>query len=480
MSDSSPHTRCADCGRLVPDAETAQCAEAARAVAELNAQAYARTGRQRLCYTHSYGCQQNVADGERLNGMLAEMGFGFTDCLDEADLILFNTCAVREHAENRVYGNLGALVHYKRRKPGLIVGVCGCMPQQETAAARIKKSFPFVDLVFGTQVLHRLPILLYTHMTEHIRVFDLSEPSVVAEGLPVRRDGTLKAWVPIMYGCDNFCAYCIVPYVRGRERSRSAGTVLDEVRALTAQGYKEITLLGQNVNSYGKGGELDFTGLLYAVNALEGDFRVRFMTSHPKDATPRLFDAIAACDKVCNHVHLPVQSGSDRVLREMNRRYTAEQYLALIDYARRVMPDVTFTSDILVGFPGETREDFEQTLALVRRVRYDALFTFLYSKRPGTAAADLPDPVSAEEKGRWFRELLAVQNDIGEAIYRGYVGRTLRVLFDGPGKTPGTVAGRTEGNTIVEAAGGPEWIGRFAWVRIDRAMNWAVEGQIIV
>ncbi len=479
MFDSPSQTGCADCGRLVPDEETTQCAEAARAVAAWNAREYERTGRQRLCYTHSYGCQQNVADGERLNGMLAEMGFGFTDSLDEADLILFNTCAVREHAENRVYGNLGALVHYKRRKPELIVGVCGCMPQQETAAARIKKSFPFVDLVFGTQVLHRLPVLLYTHLTQKTRVFDLSEPSVVAEGLPVRRDGTLKAWVPIMYGCDNFCSYCIVPYVRGRERSRSSEAVLDEVRALAAQGYKEITLLGQNVNSYGKGGEMDFTDLLYAVNALEGDFRVRFMTSHPKDATPRLFDAIAACDKVCNHIHLPVQCGSDRILREMNRRYTAAQYLALIEYARRVIPGVTFTSDILVGFPGETREDFEQTLELVRQVRYDALFTFLYSKRPGTVAAGLPDPVSDEEKGGWFRELLAVQSGIGEEIYRGSVGRPVRVLFDGAGKTPGTVAGRTEGNTIVEAAGGPEWIGRFAQVRIDRAMNWAVEGRIV-
>ena len=434
---------------VVAPEEAEACRRASAEAAALLADESVRTGKTRLAYVRSYGCQQNVADGERLKGMLEAMGFRITDVPEEADLILFNTCAVREHAENRVFGNVGALVHQKRRNPGLIVGVCGCMPQQPQVAERLRKRYPFVDLIFGTQVLHRLPILLLEQMRSHTRVVDISEQNTIADDLPVHRDGSLKAWLPIMYGCDNFCSYCVVPLVRGRERSRAPESVLREAEQLIAEGYKEITLLGQNVNSY------------------------------PKDCTERLLDVMANGEHICRQLHLPVQSGSDRVLREMNRHYDTARYLSLIDYARRVMPDLAFSSDIIVGFPGETRADFDMTLDLIRRVRYNALYTFIYSPREGTRAASMPDPVSAEEKGVWFRKLLDVQNEIGEEIHRSYIGRRLRVLWEGPGKAEGTVSGRTEGGTIVEAPGDPAALtGRFSFVRVTRAMNWAVAGEL--
>lgn len=369
-----------------------------------------------LALVHSFGCQQNSSDTEKLKGMLARMGYGFTDRPEEARLVLFNTCAVRENAEDRVLGNVGALKAYKAANPELIIALCGCMMQQPHMAEKVKKSYPYVDLVFGTHVAHMFPELLYTCLSEGKRVFNLSEESApMAEGLPVLRDNDLKAWLPIMNGCDNFCSYCIVPYVRGREKSRPSKEIIREATELVAAGYKEITLLGQNVNSYGKGLEeqINFAGLLHQVNAIPGDFRIRFMTSHPKDCTHELIDAIAACKKVCNHIHLPVQCGNNRVLREMNRHYTVEEYLELAAYAHQKMPDVTFTSDIIVGFPGESYEEFQDTLELVRKMRFSALYTFIYSRRSGTRAAQMPDPVSGRRRGAGSRSSLTSRKKSG-------------------------------------------------------------------
>jgi len=359
-----------------------------------------------IAYTRSYGCRANVSDGEKINGMLAEMGYGFCNTPDGADFILLNTCAIRENAENRVFGNVGALIHEKRRNPDLFVAVCGCMVQQEHIAQKLYKTFPFVNLIFGTNALPRLPELLYNAIIEKKRITDLSGENAVVENLPIKRGDSEKADVPIMYGCDNFCAYCVVPYVRGRERSRKPEDVLNEIKSVAENGYKEIMLLGQNVNSYGKEYGVTFAQLLREIVKIDGDFTISYMTSHPKDLTRELIDVIAENPRISRRLHLPIQSGSDRVLALMNRGYTAEQYRGIIAYARRKIPNLTVTTDIIVGFPGETREDFEQTLALVREIGFDSAYTFIYSKREGTKAADLPDPIPPDEKKRWFAELL--------------------------------------------------------------------------
>lgn len=432
-------------------------------------------------HVHTFGCQQNVSDGEKIKGMLAEMGFGFSETPEGADVIIFNTCAVRENAEDRVFGNLGALKHEKRRNPNVIIGVCGCMVQQEHIVSKIKRSFPHVDLVFGTNALHMLPELMYRQMTEGKREFRVPEgDGVIAEGLPIRRESPLKASIPIMYGCNNFCTYCIVPYVRGRERSRRTEDILSEARAAVQGGAKELLLLGQNVNSYGKELKTSFPELLRAVNAIDGEFRICYMSSHPKDATRELIDTIAECGKVTRHFHLPVQSGSSRVLGLMNRHYTREDYLEIVRYIRERIPDAALTSDIIVGFPGETAEDFAETLSLIREVRFDSLYTFIYSPRKGTKAAAMPDPVSAEEKGAWFRELLDVQGEIGRDIYEKYVGRTFRVLCEGEGRTdPNLLTGKTPQDVIVDFDGDGSLIGEFVDVKIERAYQWALIGKVI-
>ncbi len=454
----------------------------ARRVFDINDDYFHKTGKQRLALTHSYGCQQNVSDGEKLDGQLARMGYGFTDNPDEADIIIYNTCAVREHAEDRVFGNVGALKHNKRRNPDMIIGVCGCMMQQEHVAEKIRRHYPYVDLVFGTYAAHKLPELVFTCMTDGRRVVDITEQEgYLPEGLPVRRSGTLKAWLPVMYGCNNFCSYCVVPYVRGRERSRESSAVLEEARQLISQGYKEITLLGQNVNSYGRGsaGELTFAELLRKVNAIDGDFRIRFMTSHPKDATKELFLAIADCEKVERHIHLPVQCASDRILKEMNRGYTAAQYLEKVRMAREIITDVSFTSDIIVGFPGETYEDFKQTLALVETVRYDALFTFIYSKRARTRAETMDDPIPYKQKSEWFSELLQLQSEIGKGRYREQVGKTVRVLCEGQGRTgEGYLTGKTEHAIACEVMAPPEYTGRFVTAVVTDVQNWSLIGKL--
>ena len=446
-------------------------------VAQLNAQ----RDEPPIAHVHSFGCQQNVSDGEKIKGMLAEMGYGFSGDTDGADLVLFNTCAVRENAEDRVFGNLGALKHNKRRKPDMLIGVCGCMVQQEHITERIQKSFPYVDMVFGTHVLHTLPQLIYETLTTRKRHISIPESDgVIAEGIPIRRESALKVSIPIMYGCNNFCTYCIVPYVRGRERSRAFDDVVAEARQAVENGAKELLLLGQNVNSYGKEIGTNFAELLRAINAIDGEFRICYMSSHPKDATPELIDAIASCEKVTRHFHLPVQSGSDRILKLMNRHYTREDYLKLVRYVRERVPDAALTSDIIVGFPGETYEDFQDTLSLIREVKYDSLYTFIYSPRKGTKAAEMPDPISAEEKGRWFRELLDVQQESGCNVYSGYIGKTMRVLCEGPGRTrDGCLTGKTQQNVIVDFDGDRSLIGSFVDVEITDALNWALLGKIV-
>ncbi len=436
----------------------------------------AETGEIRRAWVDCYGCQQNEADAEVLRGELREMGYAPAERAEDADVVLINTCAVREHAEARELGNIGALVHVKRRRPGMVIGVCGCMTQQAHMAEKLKKSFPYVDLVFGTHAVWKLPELLWHALNDGKRVFDTeNSEGRIAEGLPVERRDRERARVSIMYGCNNFCTYCIVPYVRGRERSRAPEAILQEVRGLIADGCRDITLLGQNVNSYDGG--IRFPELLRRIDALDGDFIVRFMTSHPKDASRELIDTIAASRHISHGLHLPVQSGSDRILRAMNRRYTTAQYLALVDYAREKIPDLVITSDIIVGFPGETEEDFQGTLDLVERVRYDSLFTFLYSRRVGTPAAGMEDAASPEEKQARFDRLLALQNRISQEKHNEYVGKTLTLRLDGGPRSAGyDFSARTAGGRLVHIRAPRELAGKRARVRIERASTYALFG----
>ena len=434
-----------------------------------------------MAYVHSFGCQQNVNDGEKICGVLQDVGFGLTDTLEQADLILFNTCAVREHAEQRVFGNVGALKQLKARNPKLVIGVCGCMAQQPRIVDKLRRSYPYVDLVFGVDGIDRLPAMLAERFRKGRRY--LEEPrtrNAVVEDLPIRRDSGFRAWLPIMYGCDNFCTYCIVPYVRGRERSREPDAILAEFRSLVQAGYKEITLLGQNVNSYGKGLEnpIDFADLLDLLCRVPGDYQIRFMTSHPKDASPKLIDTIAAQPNICKHIHLPVQCGSDRLLKLMNRHYTVAQYRQLIDYARAKIPGVTFSSDIIVGFPGETEEDFLGTLDLVEGVGYMQLFTFIYSRREGTPAADMEDPTPRAEKTARMERLLKVQERHSHAAVAALVGRTVRVLVEGAGRTPGTLNGRLDNNLVVEFPAPESRIGQWARVELTGARAAMLTGRL--
>ena len=432
-------------------------------------------------FVHTYGCQGNVSDGERLEGMLEEMGYCLTDTLEEADLVLYNTCAIREHAEDRVFGNVGALKNMKLAKKEMKILICGCMMQQEHVAQRIKKSYPFVDIVFGTHVIHRLPEFLYRNLSTGKKVYELPESDgVIAEELPVHRDSNFKAWLPVMYGCNNFCSYCVVPYVRGRERSRDPEIIISEARELIKQGYKDITLLGQNVNSYGKYPDFgcNFATLLRRINEIEGDFTIRFMTSHPKDCTFELLDTMAECKKVAKHLHLPFQSGSNRVLDEMNRRYTREKYLELLEYAYSVMPDLSVTTDVIVGFPGETYEEFLETVSLVEKAKFTSMYTFIFSSREGTKASKMPDPISREEKGKWFKELLDVQEKIAAERTASMVGKTYRVLCESVSKG-GLIEGRTEGNIIIEFPASTDVIGSFRNVSVTESITWILRGKLI-
>ena len=430
-------------------------------------------GEPKAC-VNTFGCQQNVSDSEHYKGMLTAMGYTITENPEEADFVLFNTCAVREHAEDRVYGNIGTMKRIKAGRKNMIIAVCGCMAQQQRVADIIKKSYPYVDLVFGTQVIHKLPEFIYKRLSGGRRIFENStDITDIVEGIPVVRDKTVRGWLPIMYGCNNFCTYCIVPYVRGRERSRESTEIIAEAKGMIESGIKDITLLGQNVNSYGKTlkEDINFSELLRRINAIEGDFRIRFMTSHPKDCTEELLNTMAECEKVCHQLHLPVQSGNSRVLKEMNRHYGREKYLSLIKKAKELMPDITLTSDIIVGFPGETYEDFSDTVSLIKEVEYNSLFTFIYSKRPGTPAEKMPDNVSRAEKGEWFDELLNVQDEIGRRKQLEMVGKTFRVLCEGETEENGIYFGATEGNINVHFKADENVIGKFVNIKITEVKN---------
>lgn len=429
-------------------------------------------------YIDTYGCQQNEADSERMMGMLREMGYTRQNEAEGADVIVINTCAVREHAEQRVFGNVGALTHVKRRHPEQKIFLTGCMAGQPEVVARLKKSYPHVDGVLTSHAQWRLPEILHRALTEKKRQFVTPETGNIVEGLPVERMGGLKGWVSIMYGCNNFCTYCIVPYVRGRERSRQPEDIRREVAEMIAQGYKDITLLGQNVNSYGKDLDLevDFADLLKMLSELPGDFVLRFMTSHPKDASRKLFDTMASSPKIAKHIHLPFQAGNDRILKEMNRRYTAQQYLSLVEYARQVMPEIVLTSDVIVGFPGETDQEFEDTLKLVETVGFDALFTFIFSPREGTPAAKMPDPFTRQEKQARFDRLLELQNRISQEKHNAYVGRNFRVLVDGADGE--YLTARTDGGRLVRLKGDEGKIGTFQYVTITGNTTWSLVGEI--
>ena len=430
-------------------------------------------------YVETYGCQQNEADSERIRGMLAQCGYSMCDEAEGADVVVMNTCAIRENANQRVFGNLGALTHTKRRHPAQKIFLCGCMAGQEVVSTRIKNSFHHVDGVFSTHHFWQFPEILYKVLTTGKRQFYIAdEAGSIAEGLPVLRSNDLKAWVSIMYGCNNFCTYCIVPYVRGRERSRRPEDILAECRQLVAAGIKEITLLGQNVNSYGKDLDcgVDFADLLARIAQIEGDFLIRFMTSHPRDASAKLFDTMAKYDKIAKQLHLPFQSGSSRVLKAMNRHYDRETYLEKVRYAKTVMPTLVLTSDVIVGFPGETAEEFEETITLIQQVRYDALFTFIFSPRPGTPAAKMEDPTPKEEKSRRFDRLCDVQNHISEQIHAGYAGRTFRCLVDGTDKD--LLTARTEGGRLVRFAGEKSLIGTYQNITITGHNTWSLTGQL--
>ena len=430
-------------------------------------------------YVETYGCQQNEADSEKLRGYLAQAGYGIVQEAEGADVVIMNTCAIREHAEQRVFGNLGALTHTKRRHPEQKIFLCGCMAGETKVSDRIKKSFPHVNGVFSTHHLWQFPEILWNVLSRGKRQFYVEdEPGSIAEGIPQIRDNKLKSWVSIMYGCNNFCTYCIVPYVRGRERSRKPEDILAECRTLVENGCKEITLLGQNVNSYGKdlGCGVDFADLLALIAQLPGEFLIRFMTSHPRDASEKLFDTMAKYDKIAKQLHLPFQSGSSRVLKAMNRHYDRETYLKKVNYAKSVMPDLVLTSDVIVGFPGETNEEFEETLSLIQQVRYDSLFTFIFSPRGGTPAASMEDPTPKAEKNARFDRLCDLQNHISEEIHAGYIGRTFRCLVDGKDKDKLTA--RTEGGRLVRFMGDDSLIGTYQHITITGSNTWSLTGEM--
>ena len=451
-----------------------------RALNDAHAEA---TGRRRRCFVLTFGCQQNEADSEKISGMAEEMGYEIVTSPEEADLIMVNTCAIREHAEKKALSIIGQYKHIRAKNPDLIIGVCGCMTAQEHRREELKMKYPYVTFTLGTASLHHFPKVLWDVMEQKRRFITTESEEdftkTVAEGAPIRRESGYRAWVSIMYGCNNFCSYCIVPYCRGRERSRAKEDIVREVRELVEAGYREITLLGQNVNSYGKGTDCDFADLVAELDTIEGDWWLSFMTSHPKDASRKLMDVMAAGKHIAHRFHLPLQSGNDRVLKAMNRHYDMAKYLDTVTYMRERMPDVVITSDIIVGFPGETQEEFRDTLKALETVRFDMLYSFIYSPRKGTPAAEMeqvPDVV----KGNRFDRLLATQNAIAAEKNLPMEGKTVRVLCDGVSKTdPAVYSGRTEGGKIVFFGGTPDMTGHFVHIHIERTEAFALWGSVV-
>lgn len=449
----------------------------------LSCQFRAEKGHAPLAVTETYGCQQNENDTERIRGVLKEAGFEFTDDSNIADLVIFNTCAVRENAEMKVYGRLGILKHIKESRPNMFIALCGCMVQQEHIAQKIKEKYSHVDLVFGTHALYKLPELLYTGFSSKKHIFSIeASDGTVAENMPILREDSSKAWVSVMYGCNNFCSYCIVPYVRGRERSRRPEDILNEINELVKSGTTEICLLGQNVNSYGKDldDEIDFSDLLKSVNDIDGIKRIRFMTSHPKDFGDKLIKTMKTCDKVCSQLHLPFQAGNNDVLHRMNRKYTKEEYLDKIARLKSEIPDIALSTDVIVGFPTETKEQFEDTLEVLREVEFDNIFSFIYSRREGTPAAKLDFVLTDEEIHDNFNRLLEVQNEISKRKNDAYVGRIEEVLVDGVSKNNSdTLSGRTDSYKIVNFNGDASLAGKYVKVKITESHTWSLNGELV-
>ena len=432
-------------------------------------------------YIQTFGCQQNVADSEKLAGMCCTMGYERAEKPEDADLILVNTCAVREHAEKKALSIIGQYKHIKDSKPETIIGVGGCMVTQKARADKLKNSYPYVSFTFDTGAIQSVPRLVYSALKKGKRSFVMSENWEINEGMPSLPSQSHIAWLSIMYGCNNFCSYCIVPYVRGRERSRSAEAVIEEAKQLIERGAKDITLLGQNVNSYDGG--MDIAELMHKICALDGDFRLRFMTSHPKDASDRLFEAIAEEEKIVKHLHLPIQSGSDRILKLMNRKYTRDAYLEKIEKLKSLVPDISLTSDIIVGFPGETEEDFEDTLDIMKKVRYDMVFSFIYSPRTGTPAAKMDGQIPREISAERMKRLLELETEISNERNERFLGRTMRILIEGESKNDSTkLTGK--GDTVrpvhfPKPENHEKLIGTFANVRIKDVSTFSFEAEII-
>ena len=435
---------------------------------------------QPLAFVETYGCQQNTSDSEKIKGMLFEMGYDFCEDALHADLVIYNTCAVRENAELRVFGNLGALKHQKRRRPDMIIGVCGCMMQQQHIIDTIKSKYPWVDIIFGTHNIFRLAELIFRRLTEKKMVVDIWEGTdAIVEDLPVERKYPFKSGVNIMFGCNNFCSYCIVPYVRGRERSRNPEDIIHEIEGLVADGVVEVMLLGQNVNSYGKTLEepITFAELLRRVEQIDGLERIRFMTSHPKDLSEELIEVMKHSKKICRHLHLPLQSGSTKILKAMNRRYTKEQYLELAEKIRREIPDMAITTDIIVGFPGETKEDVDETIDVIRRVKYDNAFTFIYSKRTGTPAAAMEQVPEEQVREQFDRVLKTVQETAREQVSR-YQGQIADVLVEEINENDRSmVTGRMSNNTLVHFQGDASLVGKIVNVSLDECHGFYYTGH---
>ena len=450
---------------------------AVNSIKEYNIKQTENRGKQPAAFVLTLGCQQNEADSEKIKGMAEDMGYVVSDSPDGVDLIVVNTCAIREHAEQRALSLIGQYKHLKANNPDLIIAICGCMTSRPERADLLRQSYPYVDIVFGTTALDRLPEYILNRMKGSKRIFTANEDFSVVEGLPIKRESSFKAWVSVMYGCNNFCSYCIVPYVRGRERSRTPKDIAEEVKNAVMNGYKEITLLGQNVNSYGSdtGGECDFPSLLESLAKIEGDFTLRFMTSHPKDVSDRLIAVMSENEKVAKHFHLPLQSGSDKVLKEMNRKYDSKKYLSTVEKLRAAMPDIAITSDIIVGFPGESEDDFEKTLDVVAKAEFDMIYPFIYSPREGTPAAKREDMIPDNIKSERFDRLIDLQNELSRKKNEAWVGRTLRVLVDGMSKKGnGLYTGRTDGGKLVHINSEKIKIGEFAEIKITGADTYAL------
>lgn len=449
----------------------------------INEQFFIMNGRRKTYHILTYGCQMNEHDSEKISGMLTSIGYEETDDDTNADLVIFNTCLIRENAELKVFGKLGEVKGLKRNNPNMLVAVCGCMMQKEEIREKVIKKFSFVDIIFGTNTIHELPGLIYNAEINKNKSIDIIENTeLIYENMPKQRKFKYKALVNITYGCNNFCTYCVVPYVRGREKSREPEEIINEVKALAQDGCKEITLLGQNVNSYGSNLEKKFTfaELLYEINKIDGIERIRFMTSHPKDLTDDLIMAIKHCSKVCNHVHLPVQAGSNNILNKMNRKYTKEHYLDLVYKLKKEIPDVAITTDIIVGFPGETEEDFLETVDVVKNVQYDSAFTFLYSMREGTKAALMEDQIPDEVKHERFDRLLDVLYKIVLERNSQCIGHTYPVLVESTSKTSDNfLTGRTEHFRLVHFKGSEELLGQIVNVKITNVKTFHMEGEIV-